>query len=86
LKSELADYILCLSDSLARTRQANDRPLYEKYLADAAVILAFAEKGADITELKMKIESHERLLSNTWLIGKEYEEISVKWKRVKSLL
>jgi hypothetical protein len=86
LKSEIADYILCLSESLAHTRQANDRPLYDKYLADAAVLLALAEKGADVTELKQRIEIHERLLSNSWLIGDEYQEIYKKWKAVKNLV
>jgi hypothetical protein len=86
MKEELADYILCLSESLAHTRQANDRPLYEKYLADAAVLLALAERGAGIEELKLKVENHERLLSNTWLIGDEHKAVFEAWKKFKGLL
>ena len=86
MKEELADYILCLSESLAHTRQANDRPLYEKYLADAAVLLALAERGASIGELRHKAENHERLLSNTWPVGDEHEAIFEAWKKFKGLL
>ena len=75
MEEELADYILCLSKSLAHTKQASDRRLYEKYLADAAVLLALAERGASIEELKPKVEGHERLLSNTWLVGDEHESV-----------
>ena len=86
MKEELADYILCLSESLAHTKQAGDRPLYEKYLADAAVLLALAERGASIEELKPKAENHERLLSDTWLVGDEHKAVSETWKKFKGLL
>ena len=75
MKSELADYILCLAESLAHTKQANDRPLYEKYLADAAVLLALLETGITLGEFKQRVHNHERLLSNTWLVGDEHKAI-----------
>ena len=86
MKEELADYILCLSESLAHTERANDRPLYEKYLADAAVLLALVERGVDIGELKQRVHNHERLLSNTWLVGDEHQAIFEAWKKFKGLL
>ena len=86
MKAELADYILCLSKSLAHTKQANDRPLYEKYLADAAVLLALVERGVDIGELKQRVHNHERLLSNTWLAGDEHKAIFEEWAKFKGLL
>jgi len=86
MKAELADYILCLSESLAHTKQANDRPLYEKYLAEAAVLLALVERGRDIGELKQRANNHERLLSNTWLVGEEHKAIFEAWGKFKALL
>lgn len=86
MKLELADYILCLSETLAHTKQANNRPLYNMYLADAAVLLAQAERGVSVEELRRGVEDHERLLSNTWLVGDEHKAVFETWKRFKSLL
>ncbi len=86
MKKELADYILCLSESLSHTHHANDRPLYEKYLADAAVLLALAECEADVEELRRRAQNHERLLSNTWLIGDEHKSVFAAWQRFRTLL
>ncbi len=86
MKTELADYVLCLSECAAQTKQANDRPLYTDYLADAAILLASAERGASRGELKEKLERHERLLSQTWLVGPEHEVIFEAFKRVKNSL
>ena len=83
MRTELADYILCLSDSLEHTHHANDRPLYQRYLADAAVLLALVERGADVEELKRRIEIHERLWSQTWLVGEEHVAVSGAWKKFK---
>ncbi len=85
MKTEIADYILCLYECAAHTKHANDRPLYGDYLADAAVLLASAERGANQEELKEKVERHERLLSQTWLVGPEHELVFKAWKKVKVL-
>jgi hypothetical protein len=85
MKTELAEYILCLSENLALTRHANDRPLYEKYLADAAVLLALVERGINVEELHQRIENHERLLSNTWLVGGEHKSVFKAWNKFKGL-
>jgi len=61
-------------------------PLYGDYLADAALLLASAERGANKEELKEKVERHERLLSQTWLAGPEHEVIFKAWKKVKNAL
>ncbi len=86
MKKELADYILCLSESLSHTHHANDRPLYEKYLADAAVLLALVERGVDLEELKRRVQNHERLLSNTWLVGDEHKSVFAAWQKFRTLL
>ena len=86
MKAALADYILCLSHCLAHTKQANDRPLYERYLADAAVLLALLERGVGAGELSRRVEGHERLLSDTWPIGDEHQAIFEGWNKFKALL
>ena len=83
MKTELADYILCLSDSLEHTHHANDRPLYQRYLADAAVLLALVERGADVEELKQRVENHERLWGQTWVVGEEHVAVSEAWRKFK---
>jgi len=47
MKKELATYILKLNEAAQTTKRAEDRSLYEKYLASAAVILALVESGAE---------------------------------------
>jgi hypothetical protein len=86
MKTELADYIICLSESLENTHHANDRPIYEKYLAEAAVLLALVERGANIEELKRRVEIHERLWSQTWLVDEERLAVSEAWGKFKGLL
>jgi hypothetical protein len=49
MKTEIAQHILNLREAASMTHRAEDRPLYEKYLADAAVLLALAETEAPST-------------------------------------
>ncbi|HEV2764839.1 MAG TPA: hypothetical protein VGV38_17795 [Pyrinomonadaceae bacterium] len=86
MEAELADYVLCLNECLARTRHAGDRPLYEKYLADAAVLLALAVRGASSEELRSAAAAHGRLLDQTWLEGPEGETVRRAWEHFRSLL
>lgn len=86
MQIEIADYILCPNKCAESSSSANDRPLYVKYLADAAVLLALAEKGAEPNTMKQKLSDHERLLSQTWLEGPEHEAIFKAFELVKSKL
>lgn len=87
MKKELAEYILCLSYNLTNTKQASDRQLYEKYLADAGVILALVELNTDKAEIKQKVDSHERLISNTWITNNiEYKVFYEAWRKFKNQL
>ena len=82
LKS-LADYVICLSESAAHTHHADDRPLYQMYLADVAVLLALAVKGSGTAQLEVRIEQHERLRGQTFLAGPEHGAIAESWQRFK---
>ncbi len=82
MKMELAAYILELNDASKNTHQAEDRRLYDKYLASAAVILALTERGAESETIKNEIQAHERLWGNTWLVDDAYKKPSNAWQKV----
>ena len=72
----LADYILCLSQSLKQTHHANDRPLYQSYLGDAGVLLAMLLRESDQKKIYAQIELHEHLRGQTWLVGPEHTAVA----------
>lgn len=86
MKKELAEYVLKLNEAAQSTKRAEDRPLYEKYLAHAAVILALAESGAEKETIQKEVQTHERLWGNTWLVDDAYKNPSNAWQKVKDAL
>jgi len=86
MKKEIATYILMLNEAAKATKRAEDRPLYEKYLAHAAVLLALAESGAEKEIIKNEVETHEHLWGNTWLVDDVYKNPSNAWQKVKETL
>jgi hypothetical protein len=76
----LADYILCLSQSWEHTHHANDRPLYQSYLAEAAVMLALFMQDSDARQIETLIQGHSRNLGYTWLVGPEHDAVEKAWK------
>jgi hypothetical protein len=76
-----ADYVLRLSESLAHTHHANDRPLYQRLLADAASLLALLVRERDSAEIARAIQHHERLSLELFLSGPEHEAITDAWRR-----
>lgn len=82
----LADYILCLSQSLKQTHHANDRPLYQSYLSDAGVLLALLLRESDQQEIHSQIELHERRWGQTWLVGPEHTAVADSWEAFKRAL
>lgn len=85
-QTALADYIICLSESSARTHHAGDRPLYQSYLADAAVLLALLTRGSESGEFQTLIEQHERRCGQTFLAGPEHVAVAESWRKFRSLL
>lgn len=80
----LADYILCLSESASHTHHANDRPLYQMYLAHAGLLLALFVRSASASEIDAQLERHERLWGQTFLAGPEHVAIRESWDRFRS--
>ena len=83
LKRAMSGYVRILEDCLANTHRAEDRPNYEKYLADAAGILASCVAGEPIANVVRRIEAHERLWGHTWLQDPIYRKAESAWHTVK---
>jgi len=86
MKTQLAAYVLKLNEAAQATKRVEDRPLYEKYLAHAAVNLALVESGAEIDTIRNEVQTHERLWGNTWLVDEVYKNPSNAWQKVKEAL
>ena len=52
MKTEIAQYILSLRAAASMTHRAEDRGLYETYLAEAAVLLTLVETDAPLTSIQ----------------------------------
>ncbi len=81
--ASFADYVMRLSESRAKTHHANDRPLYQRLLADAAPLLALLVERPDSAEVSAALQRHERLSSELFLSGPEYAAIAAAWRRFK---
>jgi hypothetical protein len=79
LEIKLAKYVLALEECLATTHRAEDRALYERYLADAAGILASCTMKEATSAMVSRIESHERLWGTTWLRDDVYRKAAAAW-------
>lgn len=86
MSERIAAYVLKLEDCARRTRRAEDRSLYEKYLADAAGMLAMSVAAKPSAALRERAESHERLWGHTWLQDDVYREAAEAWSAVKAEL
>ncbi len=82
----LAQYILKLSEAASKTRNADDRPLYGMYLADAAVLLALIISNAEDSLVFDAVKSHERLWGHTWLQDEAYKIPVAAFKAFKNEL
>ena len=80
----LSRFILEVQRLLIETHEANDRHIYDMYLAQAGVILA---KVIQSQGIGTDIDSMERLFGNTWLKDdKAYARAYSAWDEFKALL
>ena len=82
LQSKLARYIVALEASSASTHRAEDRAIYEKYLVDAAGILASCILAEPKSLIASRIAAHQRLWGMTWLQDEVYRKASLSWADV----
>lgn len=85
ISTALARYVLSLAEASAKTRRAEDRPLYQSYLAEAGILLALACTGADHQTIQEKVAQHERLWGTTWLQDPAYDGPSRAWRAFKDV-
>ena len=64
----LALFIEDLEYGLSTTKRAEDRKLYETYLAYAACILSKVVLNASMEEIYKAIDTNEKLWGNSWLV------------------
>ena len=83
-EESLAEYILCLSENLARTHHANDRPLYVSLLSDAGVLLARLVSADAPSDIATHIARHERMRGQTFLAGPEHVAVGEAWRRFEA--
>ncbi len=86
MKKQLANYILKLNEAAHSTKRAEERNIYERYLAHAGVMLAMLENGAEKKHLAKEVQSHEKMWGNDWLIDDACKTPGEAWQEVKLLL
>jgi hypothetical protein len=80
----LARFISEMELQASSTHEAEDRPLYEKFLAKAAIILAKVHRDEAIRD---DVSIMEKLFGNTWFKDeKAYTQIYTEWDIFKELL
>ena len=84
-QAALAGYVLRLSDSLAQTHHANDRPLYQRLLADVAPLLALVTEQPESADIAQRVQRHERLSSELFLSGPEHAAIAESWRAFREM-
>jgi hypothetical protein len=80
LATQLANYIIILDDAAAVSRKIDDKPLYQKYLAHAGLMLALAVLNKDKQRLIDAIDAHENLWVHSWLVDDAYQKPAEAWR------
>ena len=84
LTTALACFISEMERQAGSTHEAEDRPLYDKFLAKAAIIVAKVEQDQPIGE---DVATTERLFGHTWFKDEQaYTRIYEEWDTFKGLL
>jgi len=86
IEKALAEYIIVLRDSFANCHRAEDRPLYEKYLAEAAIMLAEVHLGGSLTKLKERVASERHSYGWGYLSYEEGEAAESAFHKFATLV
>ena len=85
MEKELARFIEDLELGLRTTKRAEDRKLYETYLAYAACILSKVILNAPMEELYKAIDTNEKLWGNTRLVEPVQAKHPDSYRKFKEL-
>lgn len=84
LTTALARFISEMEQQAGSTNEAEDRPLYEKFLDKAAIIVAKVEQDKPVGD---DVATMERLFGHTWFKDEDaYTRIYNEWDTFKGLL
>jgi hypothetical protein len=84
LKTALSHFIVEVERLSRETHEAEDRLIYEKYMAKAGAILAKVDLDIPVGD---DVDSMERFFGHTWLKDDEsYSKAYSKWDTFKGLL
>ena len=78
-----AQYVLVLEQCALSTKRAEDRPVYQSLLADAAVVLATVVASETTAALTARIDAHERLWGHIWLQDPVVHDALSAWSNAK---
>ena len=78
----VSKYILELNKAEQLTKRSEDRTVYEKLLAGAAVILAQIDAGAEMDIIVKTVHEHERLRGMSWLADDVHKNSSATWQNI----
>jgi hypothetical protein len=67
----LAEYVAILGKSAADTKWANDRPLYQRHLAEAALMFVAIEKDESLEKLRSLVSLERHTYGTGFLSGDE---------------
>ena len=68
MKQDIALCILSLNEAAQISSHAEDRPVYDRFLASAAMLLALVEVNSDDNTIHTAIHEHERQWGHNWLL------------------
>lgn len=86
IEDALAEYIDTLATSAAHCHHANDRPLYDKHLAAAAIMFASFRRTGSTTVLKEYVAQERRAYGRSFLSGPEGEGAESAFDRFAKLV
>ena len=78
--------ILSLNEAAETTKRSEDRPVYDRLLASAAMLLALDVVGIDEMTIQSQIKEHERQRGLHWLVDDVYKRPQQAWQKVIKLL
>lgn len=85
MQKELAQHIEDLEYGLRTTNRAEDRKLYETYLASTACLLSKVILNAPLEMLYKDIDAYERQCGNSWLIDPVQGKYPDSYRKFKEL-
>ena len=86
IEDKLAEYIAVLDSCEEKAAHANDRPIYTRHLAVAAVMFSDLHRTGSLTKLRECVQSERRSYGWSYLSGPEGEQAEKAFDRFASFV